>query len=207
MKIAVLGAGSVGGTLGEKFAEAGHEIFYGVPRPSEYANKNLRGRIGTNAEAARDAEIVLLAVPYDSVADALAECGDLTGKIVIDATNPLRFADGKLSLTVGFETSGAEKIAALAAGAKLVKCFNQTGFGNMAKPRYANGKSVMFVCGDDQTANDIVRQLAESIGFEAVAAGKLEIARLLEPLAMLWIHLSATTGLKREFAFGLLTNK
>lgn len=194
--------------MGERFAKIGeHEIFYGVPRPSEYTDKNLRGQIGTNAEAALTAEIILLAVPYESVADALAECGDLTGKIVIDATNPLRFADGRLSLTVGFETSGAEKIAALVSGAKVVKCFNQTGFGNMAEPRYTNGKSVMFVCGDDRAANEIVRQFAESIGFETVAAGNLESARLLEPLAMLWIHLSLTTELKRKFAFGLLKSE
>lgn len=112
-----------------------------------------------------------------------------------------------MSLTVGFETSGAEKIAALATGAKVVKCFNQTGFGNIAKTDYENGKPVMFVCGDDGEANEAVRKLAEEIGFEAIAAGELKIARLLEPLAMLWIHLSFTTDLKRDFAFGLLRRR
>lgn len=206
MKIAILGAGSVGGTLGRRFAEAGHEIRFGVPNPSEHADKESFAAVGTVAEAAEAAEAILLAVPYDAVADALRECGDLTGKIVIDATNPLRFADGTLSLTVGFETSGAEEVAALADRAKVVKCFNQTGFGNMKEPQYAAGKSVMFVCGDDSEANETVRLLAESIGFEAVAAGNLKTARLLEPLAMLWIHLSFTTELKRDFAFGILKN-
>ncbi len=207
MKIAILGAGNVGGTLGRKFAEAGHDIHFGVPNPVEHHDKKSFAEIGTVAEAAENSEAILLAVPYDAVADALRECGDLTDKIVIDATNPLRFADGKLSLTVGFETSGAEKIAALASGAKVVKCFNQTGFGNMAETRYASGKSVMFVCGNDREANETVRRLAESIGFEAIAAGNLEVARLLEPLAMLWIHLSFTTDLKRDFAFALLKDR
>jgi hypothetical protein len=80
-----------------------------------------------------------------------------------------------------------------------VKCFNQTGFGNMAEPR----QSVMFVCGDDASANETVRQLAAEIGFDAIAIGALDKARLLEPLAMLWIHLSFTTNLGREFAFRL----
>jgi hypothetical protein len=81
-----------------------------------------------------------------------------------------------------------------------VKCFNQTGFGNMAESR----QSVMFVCGDDASANETVRQLAAEIGFDAIAIGALDKARLLEPLPMLWIHLSMTTPLRRDFAFGLL---
>lgn len=207
MKIAILGAGNVGGTLGRKFAEVGQKIYFGVPNPSEHADKKSFAEVGSVAEAAKDAEAILLAVPYEAVADALRECGDLTDKIVIDATNPLIFADDKLSLTIGFETSGAEKTAALAKGAKVVKCFNQTGFGNMEQPQYAGGSSVMFVCGDDAEANEKVRHLGESIGFEAVTAGNLEVARLLESLAMLWIHLSFTTDLKRKFAFALLKNK
>lgn len=126
MKIAILGAGNVGGTLGRKFAEAGHAIYFGVPNPSEHADKKSFAKVGNVADAAQDAEAILLAVPYDAVADALRECGDVTGKTVIDATNPLKFADGKLSLTIGFETSGAEKVAALAVGAKIVKCFNRS---------------------------------------------------------------------------------
>ncbi|HKP11664.1 MAG TPA: NADPH-dependent F420 reductase [Blastocatellia bacterium] len=210
MKIAILGAGDVGGTLGRRFAEVGHEVFFGVPNPRDEKHRSLADQIGasaqfgTVAQAAREAQIILLAVPYGAVADAIRECGDLTDKILIDATNPLAFADGALKLMVGFETSGAEQVAGLAGGAKVVKCFNQTGFGNMAEPRYGDAGSVMFVCGDDPAANETVRALAEAIGFEAVDAGRLEVARLLEPLAMLWIHLAFTTDLKRGFAFALL---
>jgi hypothetical protein len=124
----------------------------------------------------------------------------LQGKILIDATNPLGMTEKGLALATGFSTSGAEKKAALAPAARLVKCFNQTGFGNMAEPR----QSVMFVCGDDASANETVRQLAAEIGFDAIAIGALDKARLLEPLAMLWIHLSMATPLHRDFAFGLL---
>lgn len=177
------------------------------PRLINTPTRDLSPRWSEVAEAARDADILLLAVPFEAVPDALLNCGNLDGKIVIDATNPLKFADGQLSLTMGFETSGAEQIAKMAPGAKLVKCFNQTGFGNMAEPNYPAGKSVMFVCGDDQQANETVRALAEEIGFDALASGRLAVARLLEPLAMLWIHLAFNTDLARDFAFALLRKR
>jgi len=207
MKIAILGAGNVGATLGRRFAEVGHEIHFGVPDPGAHADKQSFATVGSVNEAAQNAQTILLAVPYGAVADAVRECGNLANKLVIDATNPLRFSEGKLSLALGFETSGAETVAALATGAKVVKCFNQTGFGNMAQPEYTTGRNVMFVCGNDAEANETVRRLAESIGFDAVAAGDLQVARLLEPLAMLWIHLSMTTNLGRDFAFGLLRTR
>lgn len=197
MNIAILGAGNVGATLGNRFAECGYSVSFGVPNPQKYTDRGLSGTIGTVAEVTQAAEIILLAVPSNAIEQAIKECGDLRGKILIDATNPLGMTEKGLALTVGFTTSGAEKIAALAPEAKLVKCFNQTGFGNMATP---NG-SVMFVCGNDPGANEIVRQLAAEIGFDAVSAGDLAQARLLEPLAMLWIHLAFTTELGRDFAF------
>ena len=184
MKIAIIGAGNVGATLGRRFAEIGHTITFGVPRPDEYADADLAGPAMAVANAAKDADAVLLAVPYPAAKGVIDACGGLAGKIVIDATNPLGMTPEGLSLTAGFTTSGAEELAAAAPDAKFVKCFNQTGFANMAEP----AGSMMFVCGDD-------------IGFDAISIGGLAKARLLEPLAMLWIHLSATTGLKRDFAF------
>lgn len=204
MRIAILGAGMVGGTLGKRFAGTGHEVFFGVPNPAEYADQNLVGKVGTVAEAAQEAKMIVLAVPFAAIEDAIKECGDISGKIVVDCTNPLtKTADG-LSLSLGFETSAAEKVAEFAAHAKVVKCFNQTGFNNMENPEVNGVKSMMFVCGDDAQSSDTVRKLAESIGFDAVNAGGLKTARLLEPLAMLWIHLSMTSNLKRDFAFAIL---
>jgi predicted dinucleotide-binding enzyme len=210
MNIAILGAGSVGGTLGRRMAEAGHRIAFGVPSPKDGKYAQLTTAIGREttvtsvAEAARGAEVVILATPWDAAREALQTAGDLSGKVVIDCTNPLKFGPEGLSLTLGFTTSGAEQVASWAKGATVAKCFNQTGFGNMASPRYGDQRSVMFVCGDDAAARKTARQLADEIGFDAVDAGPLRIARLLEPLAMLWIHLSATTTLKRDFAFALL---
>jgi 8-hydroxy-5-deazaflavin:NADPH oxidoreductase len=203
MKIAILGAGNVGGTLGKRFAECGHEIYFGVPNPEKYEDESLPGRIGTVSHAANEAEIILLAIPYNAVAEAIKNCGDVAGKIIIDATNPLGMNLEGLNLTVGFETSGAEKLQQIAVGAKVVKSFNQTGFNIMANPNH----SMMFVCGDDAEANETVRNLAAEIGFDAVTIGGLSKARLLEPLAMLWIHLSITNELKRNFAFSILKSQ
>lgn len=197
MKIAILGAGNVGAALGKKFAAYGHEIFYGVRNPAASENKDLGGQVGTNAEAAAGAQIVLLAVPFGAVESALKDCGDLSGKIIIDATNPLTMTDKGLALTVGFETSGAEINEKFAGGGKLVKCFNQMGFNIMEDPQ----RSIAFVCGNDSAANEKVAKLAAEIGFEAMNIGDLTKARLLEPLAMLWIHLAYSTDLKRDFAF------
>lgn len=197
MKIAVIGAGNVGATLGKRFAGAGHEVIFGVRNPAEANESELGAPAAANTDACSDADIVVLSVPYNVLSDAAASCGDLTGKIVVDATNPLGMTADGLNLTLGFETSGGEILQSQIPSAKVVKCFNTTGFGNMANPE----GSMMFACGDDKEATDIVANLASEIGFDAMNIGMLAKARLLEPLAMLWIHLSFTSELKRDFAF------
>lgn len=208
MKIAIFGAGSVGGTLGKSLAVAGHEIYFGVTDPQSEKTQKLIAEIGakagTVAEAAANAEVILLATPWNVVQNVLRNAGDLRGKILVDCTNPLAMGANGLELTAGFNTSGAEQIAAMVPGTQVVKAFNQTGFGNMAEPSFDGKRSVMFVCGDDEASLATVRRLSEDVGFETIEAGALRIARLLEPLAMLWIHLSFTTNLKRDFAFALL---
>lgn len=190
----------MGATLGKRFAEVGHEVFYGVRNPSEFDEKELGGKIGSNSEACKDAEIIILSVPYNAVAEAVKSCGEISGKILVDATNPLAMTENGLALTIGFETSGGEKLQEIAPNAKVVKCFNQTGFGNMAKPE----NSMMFACGNDMEATDKVAELASAIGFDAMNIGDITKSRLLEPLAMLWIHLAFNSELKRDFAFSIV---
>jgi 8-hydroxy-5-deazaflavin:NADPH oxidoreductase len=208
MKIAVMGTGSVGGTLGRRFAELGHAVRFGARNPSDAAAKTLvagiRGDAGvaTVARAAADAEIIVLATPYDANADVIAAAGDLKGKIIIDVTNPI--APDLSGLVVGHATSGAEQIAALARGARVYKTLHQTGWENMANPVYPAGKAVMFVAGDEPAGKATVLALVAALGFEAIDAGELSVARLLEPYAMLWIHLMARRKLGRQFALGLM---
>ena len=86
----------------------------------------------------------------------------------------------------------------------MVKCFNTTGANNMENPHYGDDQPMMFLCGDDANAKGVVMKLGQDVGFEMIDAGELAIARLLEPVAMLWIHLAFRRGLGRDFAFKLL---
>jgi 8-hydroxy-5-deazaflavin:NADPH oxidoreductase len=207
MKIAVIGAGSVGGTLGRRWAELGHSVCFGIRDVADADAKALVSRIKGDArlasvrEAAKDADVVVLATPYAANAAAIAAAGDLSGKILMDVTNPI---GANFTLAVGFNTSGAEEVARLAPRAKVYKAMNQVGFEVMADPAFAAGKPVMFVAGDDAVGKKVVLDLVSALGFEAIDAGELAIARLLEPYAMLWIHLMARRNQGRDFAFSLL---
>lgn len=208
MKIAIIGMGSVGGTLGRRWAELGHAVTFGAKDPRNAKAKALIAKIGDKAsvasvpEAAADAEVVVLATPAGANADAVASAGDLSGKILIDVTNPLK--PDLSGLSVGPDTSGAELVAKLAPGAHVFKALNQTGYENMADPVFPTGRAAMFVAGDDLTGKSVVLKLVGELGFEAIDAGDLKAARLLEPLAMLWIHLMVHRKLGRKFAFALL---
>ncbi|HZU36299.1 MAG TPA: NADPH-dependent F420 reductase [Gemmataceae bacterium] len=208
MRIAIIGAGNVGSTLGKAWAKKGHDIFFGVRHPQDDKIRQLvesigpKTQAGTVAEAASSGEAIVLATPWQGAEAAIRAAGDLRGKIVIDCTNPLK--PDVSGLEVGFTTSGAEQVAQWAKGAKVFKAFNTTGSNNMADPVINGIRTVMFVCGDDEAAKSVVMQLAADLGFDAVDAGKLEQARLLEPWAMLWISLAFQGGMGRDFGFVLL---
>jgi predicted dinucleotide-binding enzyme len=144
----------------------------------------------------------VLATPWTAVRQMPGVATNWAGKILIDCTNPLR-RDFEW-LEDDYQVSGAERIAAWAEGASVFKTLNHTGANNMANPTYPGGRPVMFVCGDDADAKPVVLKLVADLGFDAIDAGPLKVARLLEPLAMLWIQLASTQGLGREIAFALL---
>ena len=208
MQIGIIGAGSVGGTLGAAWARHGHKIRFGVRRPDSQEVTDVLKRIGPAAaagpvaEAAAFGEAVVLATPWPATQDALRAAGDLTGKLLLDCTNPLK--SDLSGLDVGGDTSGGEQVAGWAKGARVVKIFNTTGYGNMANPVYPLGPVTMFYCGDDAGAKTTAALLASEIGFDPVDAGPLSQARLLEPLAMLWIRLAVFGGLGPNFAFKLM---
>jgi predicted dinucleotide-binding enzyme len=144
----------------------------------------------------------VLATPASANADAIGSAGDLSGKILIDVTNPLK--PDLSGLSVGPDTSGAELLAKLAPRARVYKALNQTGYENVADPVFSAGRAAIFVAGDDPEGKSVVLKLVGELGFEAIDAGDLRVARLLEPLAMLWIHLMVRRKLGRKFAFALL---
>ncbi len=207
MNIGIIGAGNVGGALGKGWAAAGHTVKFGVrdshkPEVLELL-KLIGGRAsaGSVAEAAAFGEVVVLTTPWNATQAALASAGNLAGKILVDCTNPLK--EGLAGLSIGHTTSAGEEVAKWAKDARVVKAFNTTGANNMENPDYGKDRIVMFIAGDDAAAKATVKKLAENLRFEPVDAGSLEQARLLEPLAMLWIHLAFKQSLGRNFAFKL----
>lgn len=207
MKIAVLGTGDVGSTLGRRWAEKGHSVIFGSRNPRSDKVRKLLAATGPNAKAAGNAEavasaeVVVLATPWDAVRQVLESVGNWTGKVLVDCTNPIA---PDFQLALGMTTSAGEQVAAWARGARVVKAFNSTGWNNMADPIYHGEPITMFIGGDDSEAKKVVARLAEDLGFEVVDAGGLVTARYLEPLAMLWIHLAVVQKLGRDVAFKLV---
>jgi len=206
MRIAVIGAGHVGGALGTGWARAGHEVIFGTRDTNTPELKSLlqsapKASAESARSAARRAEVAALAIPWSAVPAVLAEIGgELRGKVLIDCTNPAK-AWPAMDHSAG---SGAEKIARLVPDAKIVKAFNTTGFENMESPKFSEGAATMFYAGDDADAKKVVHGLVKDLGFDAVDAGGLAQAQALEILASLWGTLAYGQKMGRGIAFRLM---
>jgi len=189
-RIGILGKGSVGSQLARGLERAGHEV-----RTTGSDEAEVRETTGW-------AEVVLLAVPYGAVDDVVRTVVDrLDGKTVVDVTNPL---DADLGLAVGFDSSAAEELQRKLPGARIVKAFNTVFARNMDSGHVGGRAQAAFVAGDDADAKRTVLELARGIGFDAVDAGPLDSARLLEPLAVLNIRLGYAMGMGTDIGLGLL---
>jgi len=208
MKIAVIGAGKVGSALGSGWAQVGHTITFGVRDLAKADLKALCARTASKAappaDAAQEGDVVVLALPGSVAENAVRSLGDLKGKIVIDCMNPLAMKDGVLGLERGYTTSGLETVASWLPDAKVVKTFNQVGAEMMTAGNRFKTRPVMFLAGEDGAAKATVGQLVSELGFEALDAGGIKQARILEPFAMVWINQALFRGLGRDWAFGVL---
>ncbi|ACF12677.1 NADP oxidoreductase coenzyme F420-dependent [Chloroherpeton thalassium ATCC 35110] len=206
MKVGILGTGHIGSGLGKRWAENGHQVFFGsrVPEKAAALAKTIgHGALfGTYQQTCAFAEVILLAFPWSACDAALQSCGSLTGKILIDCINPL--GNDYRSLTIGYSTSVAEEIAKQAPGAKVIKAFNSISDKVIRLGADFNGqKASAFYCGDDAEAKVAVQELISTIGFEPVDCGALKTARYLEPMAVLLINV-AMNGYGSNIAFNLL---
>lgn len=189
-KIGIVGDGNVGSALARGLARAGNEV-----------KAVGRDQAGVR-EAAAWAEVVILAMPFGAIEDVVKTAGDsLAGKTVVDVTNAL---DEKMNLALGFSTSGAEELQKKAPRARVVKAFNTVFARHMDSGRLGDKPLAAFVAGDDVEAKRTVLDLARSIGFDAVDAGPLRNARLLEPLAYLNIQLGYALGMGTQIGLALL---
>ena len=185
--VAMIGTGNVGAALGQRFAQNGHKIFYGSRDPAAADVRALVAATGngavalTQAEAAAQAEIVILAVPWSAAENLARTLPDLRGKIVVDPTNPRVMAsDGFADYPI--EDSNAERIARAAPGAHVVKAFSTLGAETMLDPALARNPVTVPIVGDDRAAKERVAALAREIGLEAVDVGPLRHARIIEGL-------------------------
>ncbi|MBL0215101.1 MAG: NAD(P)-binding domain-containing protein [Myxococcales bacterium] len=204
MDISIIGSGHIGAGLARAWRAKGHAVTFGARDPRDAELVALCTSIGatatTVAAAVAPARVVVFAMPYGALDDVLTASGDLAGKVVIDCTNAVERGAG---LKYGHTTSSAEELQRRIPTAHVVKSFNAQGAENLAKPIYGDLAASNFYCGDDAAAKQIVRQLVEDVGFDAIDAGPLASARLIEPLMMLWMASSRAVG-SRDIAFRVL---
>lgn len=209
MQIAIIGAGTVGGAIARGLKGKGHDVTIGTRAPHGPEALMLAAETAAHtalpAQAAANADIIILALPWAAAETALRELGDVTGKTVIDCMNPLGMVNGTLGLTIGHCTSGGETVAGWLPDAHVVKTLNQVGAEIMARNDHLPHRPVMFMAGDSDAAKGKAAALLAALGFEALDAGGLDMARLLEPLAMVWINQALVRGKGRNWALAAVT--
>jgi predicted dinucleotide-binding enzyme len=213
MKIGILGSGDVAKALADGFLRHGHEVKLGTrtsAKLADWATKNPKAGIVSFSEAAKFGELLVLAVKGTAATDVLrsAGAGNLAGKTVMDATNPIADAppsNGVLKFFTKHDESLMEQLQRDFKEARFVKAFNSVGSACMVNPQFKGGKPTMFICGNDEEAKNMVGQILDQFGWEEADMGKAEAARAIEPLCMLW----CIPGFLRNdwmHAFKLLTN-
>lgn len=204
MKIAIIGSGNVGGALAKKWIKAGHTVLVGARFPLSDKNLKLATEIGEDRFASvplavQQAEVILLSTPATAVVEVVRSLGNTTGKIIIDAMNIVmgRGPQGYAHTTDAILDNTATR--------DVVKCFNTTGFNNMANPQYGDMALDLFVAGDSEKGKAAAIQLAHDAGFaECYSIGGNDKFALMEQFAWFWINLAMFQGQGREIGFKLL---
>lgn len=192
-RIGVLGSGMVGQVLASGFLKYGHSVMIGTRTPSkveDWLDKNSGGQVGSQAQTAAFAEVIVLASKGSAAELALDLCKaeDLVGKIIIDATNPIADVppqNGVLRYYTSLDRSQMEILQQKVPAARFVKAFNCVGSGYMIDPGFKD-KPSMFICGNDTEAKKVVSGFLETFGWIPEDMGSVEAARAIEPLHMLW---------------------
>lgn len=197
MHIGIIGSGEVAQSLGEGLVKLGHDVMLGgldsKDKELQAWKKRVgkKGEIGNATEAASYAETAILAIAWHAAEDVLTLIRpELAGKIVVDVTNPLIFFDdAPPQLSVGHNISGGEIVQHSLPDSHVVKTLNYINHEHMVHPKYKEGKPVMFLCGNNQSAKNHTIELMTELGWEDIVdIGEIEKSRLLEPLSLLWIE-------------------
>lgn len=198
MRVGILGTGDVGKALGRGFASHGFDVKIG--------SREKKGEFVTFEEAAKHGEVVVVCTRWDGTENALKLAGEqnLAGKVVIDATNPLKHVDGRpVGLDRGFTDSGGEQVQRWIPEAKVVKAFNIVGNALMVDPTLPGGPPTMFIGGNDEGAKKTVGEILGDFGWETIDLGGIDASRLLEPMMWAWVVSAMKSG-KWTQAFKML---
>ncbi|HUL49112.1 MAG TPA: NAD(P)-binding domain-containing protein [Gemmatimonadales bacterium] len=207
MRVGILGSGLMGGKLGTILARAGHAVVFSYARNSKKLEGLARGagqtaRAGTPADAAAQADALLLAVHWLRFDDVLHQAGDLSGKVLLTCSLPMNEED--TDLVVGRTSSGAEELAKRLPETRIVSAFNtvpsEVLFG-VYEARRRKTKPSLAYCGDDARSKKIAARLIGDVGFEPVDAGPLRVARYTEPFALLVAQLAYQGAKGPELAY------
>jgi 8-hydroxy-5-deazaflavin:NADPH oxidoreductase len=196
MKIGIIGSGIVGQVLGNAFLKEGNDVMLGTrdvskPEVQKWATDNKSGKVGGFKETSKFGEVLVLAIGGSVAENAIKLAGieNFSKKVIIDATNPIAAAppvNGVLKFFTDVNESLMEKLQKLVPDANFVKAFNSVGNSYMYKPKFSGGTPTMFICGNDDAAKKEVKNILDRFGWETEDMGKMEAARAIEPLCMLW---------------------
>jgi 8-hydroxy-5-deazaflavin:NADPH oxidoreductase len=203
MKIGVVGSGGIGGTIGTLWAKAGHEVLFSSRNPEKLtdlvATAGANTRAGTIAEAAAFANVIFLAVYYWTTDEAIAACGNIDGKILIDATNPYVLEDGKIQRAL--DVSSGLELAAKVPQAHVVKAYNTLPTATFANEAHRADPYALFYCGNDAAAKATVAQLITDSGFAGVDIGELNQVIHQEPGGVLYNHPMSVAEAQKRLPF------
>ncbi|MBN1207649.1 MAG: NAD(P)-binding domain-containing protein [Myxococcaceae bacterium] len=206
-RIAIVGAGNVGGNLGIRLAGSGYSVRFGVRGGSEVKDllAKCQGRAEASSvpEAAAWADVIFLAVPAGAALEAARAMGELSGKVLVDCNNPLKWEDGPVH-TPPPEGSITAALAKAFPKARVLKGFSTFGAEFHLDPKIGDTSIDVHLAGDDAEAKALVASIATRAGFTPIDVGPLRNAALVESLAILWIHLAMRAGHGRQIGFKLL---
>ena len=212
-RVGVLGSGEVGRCLAAGFRSRGHDVMIGSRDPSkpelrEWLSGDGAGvKPGTFAQAADHGELLVLAVLGNAAEEAITDAGpdSFTGKVVIDAMNPLDFSGGfPPKLSISGEDSLGERVQRALPGASVVKAFNTIGNPYFVDPKFTAGEPTMLIAGDDEDAKRTVRDVLVDFGWSHIVdLGGIEASRELEAICIAWVKIGGARG-AWDHGFGLL---
>ena len=207
MRIGILGSGLMGGKLGTIFTQAGHDVIFSYAHSADKLNKLAHqaggnARSGTPRDAAKDSDVLLLAVHWSRIDEVLKQAGDLSGKVIISCSLPMDADNTKL--IIANNSSGAEELAKKVPKARIVSAFNtipsEVLFGVYEARKKPNRPSLIY-CGDDAKSKAIAAELIRDVGFDPLDAGRLSIARYMEPFTLLVAELAYEGDRGPEMAY------